>query len=47
MAKPSRFFERTGAEYVVVDAGMEHDLRDMNDDEKTNLEGNTAPKGVV
>ena len=29
------FFESTGAEYVVVDAGMEHELRDLGDDEKT------------
>ena len=29
------FFETTGAEYVVVDAGMEHDLKDMEEDEKT------------
>lgn len=28
------FFETTGSEYVVVDAGMEHDLRDMEEDEK-------------
>jgi len=29
-----RFFEETGSEYVVVDAGMEHELRDLSDDEK-------------
>jgi GTP-binding protein YchF len=29
------FFETTGAEYVMVDAGMEHDLKDMEEDEKT------------
>lgn len=29
------FFEKTGSEYVVVDAGMEHELRDLGDDEKT------------
>lgn len=28
------FFEKTGSEYVIVDAGMEHDLRDMEEDEK-------------
>ncbi|MEY3784038.1 MAG: hypothetical protein RLZZ230_360 [Candidatus Parcubacteria bacterium] len=28
------FFESTGSEYVVVDAGMEHDLKDMEEDEK-------------
>ena len=29
------FFETTSSEYVVVDAGMEHDLREMEEDEKT------------
>lgn len=29
------FFESTGSEYVVVDAGMEHELRDMDEAEKT------------
>ncbi len=29
------FFESTGSEYVVVDAGMEHELRDLADEEKT------------
>ncbi len=29
------FFEKTNSEYVIVDAGMEHELRDMNEDEKT------------
>lgn len=28
------FFESTGSEYVVVDAGMEHELRDLGDEEK-------------
>jgi ribosome-binding ATPase len=28
------FFEITGSHYVVVDAGMEHELRDLGDDEK-------------
>jgi GTP-binding protein YchF len=28
------FFERTGSEYVVVDAGMEHELRDLDSEEK-------------
>ncbi|NCN52429.1 redox-regulated ATPase YchF [Candidatus Parcubacteria bacterium] len=28
------FFEETGSEYVVVDAGMEHELKDMEEDEK-------------
>jgi len=31
------FFETTGSEYVVVDAGMEHELRDLGDDEKTDF----------
>jgi len=29
------FFEKTGSEYVIVDAGMEHELRDLGDEEKT------------
>ncbi len=28
------FFESTNSEYVIVDAGMEHELRDMHEDEK-------------
>jgi len=28
------FFTSTGSEYVVVDAGMEHELKDLSDDEK-------------
>ncbi len=28
------FFESTGAEYVIVDAGMEHELKDLHEDEK-------------
>jgi len=31
------FFESTGSEYVVVDAGMEHELRDLSDDEKNDF----------
>lgn len=31
------FFETTGAEYVVVDAGMEHELRDLSTDEKNDF----------
>jgi len=31
------FFELTNAEYVVVDAGMEHDLRDLHEDEKNDF----------
>ncbi len=29
-----RFVEDTGSEYVVVDAGMEHELKDLSEDEK-------------
>lgn len=29
------FFEETGSEYVIVDAGMEHELKDLSDEEKT------------
>jgi GTP-binding protein YchF len=29
------FFKDSGSEYVVVDAGMEHELRDLQEDEKT------------
>lgn len=28
------FFENTNSEYVLVDAGMEHELKDLSDDEK-------------
>ncbi len=28
------FFEESGSEYVVVDAGMEHELKDLEEDEK-------------
>lgn len=28
------FFESSGAEFVIVDAGMEHELKDMEEDEK-------------
>lgn len=28
------FFETTGAEYVIVDAGMEHELKDLEENEK-------------
>lgn len=29
-----QFFEDSGSEYVIVDAGMEHELKDMEEDEK-------------
>lgn len=31
------FFESTGSEYVIVDAGMEHELRDLSEDEKNDF----------
>jgi ribosome-binding ATPase len=31
------YFEETGSEYVVVDAGMEHELRDLSEDEKNDF----------
>jgi GTP-binding protein YchF len=31
------YFESNGSEYVVVDAGMEHDLRDLSEDEKNDF----------
>lgn len=30
-----RYFEESGSAYVMVDAGMEHELKDLGDDEKT------------
>jgi GTP-binding protein YchF len=29
------FFKETGSEYVIVDAGMEHELKDLSEEEKT------------
>lgn len=29
------FFEKSGSQYVIVDAGMEHELKDLDDTEKT------------
>jgi len=31
------YFESTGSDYVLVDAGMEHDLRDLSEDEKNDF----------
>ena len=31
------FFEESGSEYVMVDAGMEHELRDLSEDEKNDF----------
>lgn len=39
------FFERTNAEYVVVDAGMEHELRDLSDDEKNDFRREYGAQG--
>lgn len=42
------FFESTGAEYVVVDAGVEHELKDLGDEEKNEFrrEYGTQDSGV-
>lgn len=32
-----QFFEQTGSEYVVVDAGMEHELKDLHEGEKNDF----------
>jgi GTP-binding protein YchF len=40
-----RFFEETGAEYVVVDAGMEHELKDLSDDEKNDFRREYGAQG--
>ena len=42
------FFESTGADYVVVDAGVEHDLKDLGEDEKNEFrrEYGTQDSGV-
>jgi len=39
------FFEKTNAEYVVVDAGMEHELRDMTADEKNDFRREYGAQG--
>jgi GTP-binding protein YchF len=39
------FFETTGAEYVVVDAGMEHELRDLSDEEKNDFRREYGAQG--
>lgn len=39
------FFERTGAEYVIVDAGMEHELRDLSDEEKNDFRREYGAQG--
>ncbi len=42
------FFEKTGSEYVVVDAGMEHELKDLEENEKVEFrrEYGTQDSGV-
>lgn len=42
------FFAETGAEYVVVDAGVEHELKDLAEDEKTEFrrEYGTQDSGI-
>ena len=39
------FFESTGSQYVTVDAGMEHELKDMNDDEKNDFRREYGAQG--
>ncbi len=39
------FFEKTGVEYVLVDAGMEHDLKDMNEEEKNEFRREYGAQG--
>jgi len=39
------FFEKTGAEYVVVDAGMEHELRDLSNEEKNDFRREYGAQG--
>ncbi len=42
------FFETTGSEYVVIDAGIEHELKDLEEDEKTEFrrEYGTQDSGI-
>lgn len=40
-----KFFEDTGSEYVVVDAGMEHELKDLNDEEKNEFRREYGAQG--
>lgn len=46
--KLMNFFEKTGSEYVVVDAGMEHELKDLEENEKVEFrrEYGTQDSGV-
>lgn len=39
------FFEKTDSEYVIVDAGMEHELRELSDDEKNEFRREYGAQG--
>jgi GTP-binding protein YchF len=39
------FFEKTNSEYVVVDAGMEHELKDLSDEEKNDFRREYGAQG--
>jgi hypothetical protein len=39
------FFEKTGSQYVIVDAGMEHELKDMNEEEKNEFRREYGAQG--
>ncbi|MFT7644388.1 MAG: GTP-binding protein YchF [Candidatus Paceibacteria bacterium] len=39
------FFEKSGSEYVMVDAGMEHELKDLHDDEKNEFRREYGAQG--
>jgi len=39
------FFEQTGSQYVTVDAGMEHELKDMSDEEKNDFRREYGAQG--
>ncbi|MCA9359203.1 redox-regulated ATPase YchF [Candidatus Kaiserbacteria bacterium] len=39
------FFEKTNSGYVIVDAGMEHELKDLNDDEKNEFRREYGAQG--
>lgn len=39
------FFEKTGSEYVIVDAGMEHELKDLDEEEKNEFRREYGAQG--
>lgn len=39
------FFKQTGSEYVIVDAGMEHELKDLTDEEKNEFRREYGAQG--